>query len=60
MHILEEYSVPDAPNRRHTSWDEIAAQIGDPASSLAAWFEPAGGKPTERKITFTPETQMKL
>lgn len=60
MYILEEYSVPDAPNRWLTSWDEIAAQIGDPTCSLAAWFEPAGGKPREKKITFTPETQRKL
>jgi hypothetical protein len=60
MSILEDYSIPDQPNRWFGSWDEVASYLATGGCSLAAWPASVGGRPRQEKISFNPELQNKL
>lgn len=59
MHILEEHSLPDAPNRWFGSWADICEYLHSGGQSLAAWSNSVGGRPIEENITFNENTQRK-
>ena len=60
MKVLEEYSVPDQPNRLFETVDAVADELQKPAPSLAAWFEPSGGQPRAEAIRFTPQVRAEI
>lgn len=60
MKVLEDYSRPDLPNRWFTEWSQVSDAIIHKSTSLAAWLEPAGGKPRLERITFIAEAQRKF
>jgi hypothetical protein len=60
MKVLEHYSVPDQPNRWFESIDDIVVNLESPNPSLAAWFEPTGGRPRAEKIVFTADARTEL
>lgn len=60
MKIFEDYSIPDSNNRWFTEWSQLADVIHLKSSSLAAWPEPAGGKPRIEQVIFDAKTQRKF
>jgi hypothetical protein len=60
MHIFEEYSLPDAPNRWFESWTDICDYLDSGGRSLGAWSSHVGGRPIEEKVTFNESTQRKF
>lgn len=54
MHLIEEYSTPDATNRWFTAWDDFCVRFEASRFGLAAWCEPVGGRPRAEAVTFTP------
>lgn len=57
MRLFEESSLPDKPNRWFKDWTDVARYLDEGRFNLAAWFEPAGGRPKPQRVSFKAKAQ---
>jgi hypothetical protein len=60
MRLFEQSSRPDQSNRWFDTWTDAVNYLNDGGYSLAAWFEPAGGMPKTRQVSFIAKLSTRL